>query len=407
MTRLTLFLALGTAFLLVACVVGADAQPTAKLPADVDAVVKGDTEFALDLYARLRAREGNLFFSPSSISTALAMTYAGARGETATQMAKTLHISLPQDRLSPATGSLLQHLNRVGQKQGSQLNVANALWGQLGYHFRPEFLKLTRDSYGAGLNQVDFARQPEAARQTINAWVEKQTRDKIKELLQPDVITADARLVLTNAIYFKGDWARKFKKELTKSEPFQVTPSRKVDVPMMRQVGDFQYLDGGDFQALGLPYRGNDLSMVVLLPKKADGLAALEKSLTAAKLTECLKKLRTLEVGVILPKFRLTRDARLGQLLSAMGMPLAFRTDADFSGMTGKKELMLSEVVHKAFVEVNEEGTEAAAATAVVAQPTAARIPPTFQADHPFVFLIRDNATGSILFLGRVTDPQR
>jgi serpin B len=379
----------------------------AKTPKDVQAVVQGNTEFALALYRQLRSQEGNLFFSPYSISTALAMTYAGARGDTADEMAKALDFSLDQDRLHPAFAKLLADLNGDPKKRGYELSVANALWGQKNFGFLPDFLNLTRNNYGAGLQQVDFMGATEAARQTINAWVEKETRDKIKELLKPGVLTGDTRLVLTNAIYFKGLWANQFKKKITQVEEFHTAPGASVKAPLMRLTEHFKYLDGGDFQALEMPYQGKDLSMVVLLPKKVDGLAGLEDKLTKENLTNWLARLGKREVRVALPRFKMTKEFSLKDALQALGMRQAFVPGgADFTGMSGSgRKLFISAVVHKAFVDVNEEGTEAAAATGVVVGLTSARIIPDFRADHPFVFVIRDTRSGSVLFMGRVTNP--
>jgi serpin B len=375
--------------------------------ADVSAVVKGNNEFAFDLYARLRARDGNLFFSPNSISTALAMTSAGARGDTADEMAKALHFTLPPDRLHPAFAALLKALNAEGQKRGYQLSVANALWGQKGEGFKPDFLKLAKDDYGAGLKEVDFAHDTEAARKEINAWVERQTQDRIKDLLQPGVLDPLTRLVLTNAVYFKGDWSSPFKKDLTREEPF-LTGGGKVQAPLMHQSARFKYLDAGALQVLEMPYVGKDLSMVVLLPKKADGLAELEKSLTADKLAGWLGQAREEEVEVGLPKFQATSEFSLKDQLAALGMKKAFVPGAaDFSGMNGRDDLYITAVVHKAFVDVNEQGTEAAAATGVVVGLRATPVRPVFRADHPFVFLIRDTRNDSVLFLGRLVNPTK
>jgi serpin B len=369
--------------------------------------VKGANAFALDLYRRLRGADGNLCFSPASVSTALAMTYAGARGPTAEEMAKTLHFTLGQDRLHPALGALLDDLNRAGRARGSRLAVANALWGQKGHGFLPEFLGLTREHYGAGLQEVDFRGDSEGARRAINAWVEQQTQDRIKDLIREGVLDDNTRLVLTNAIYFKGDWASAFRKDSTRNAPFRLGGAEKVDVPLMWQSGTFGHFDGDGLQALELPYAGKDLSMVVLLPKRADGLADFEKGLTAERLAGWLRQLREQEVIVQLPRFKVTAEFRLGPTLAAMRMPLAFGDGADFSGMDGKKDQYLSEVVHKSFVDVNEEGTEAAAATAVVKAERSgeSRLTPLFRADHPFVFLIRDRRSDGILFLGRVQNP--
>lgn len=383
-------------------------QAPVPLAPETPKVVEGNNQFALDLYGKLRSEKGNLFYSPYSLSTALAMTYAGARTQTAEQMAKTLHFNLEPDKLHAAMGALYKNLNAGGQKRGYRLNVANALWGQKNFGFLPDFLNVTKTHYAAGFNEVDFAGASEAARKTINDWVEKETQQKIKELIKPGVLGTLTRLVLTNAIYFKGDWASKFKKEATREEPFHLRSDKQVKVLMMNQTGKFRYLEDETFQALELPYVGKDLAMLVFLPKKIGSLSEFEKTLIAAKLKEWLAKLQSQEVIVSLPKFKMTAEFSLAPVLSAMGMPLAFDSrKADFSGMSGSTErLFVSAVVHKAFVEVNEEGTEAAAATGVVVTTRSERVLRRFRADHPFIFLIRDNRTGSILFVGRVSNPQ-
>lgn len=392
----------------------ASPAPVKDTDPDKAAIAQAVNQFTFDLYARLAAKEGNLFCSPQSISTALTMTWAGARTETAAEMAKVLR--LPADRLArpasihAANAKLLAGLSGTREKQGYELAVANALWGQRGCKWAPDFLSVLKTGYGAGLEEVDFAADTEGARKTINAWVEKQTRDKIKDLIPPGILDDLTRLVLTNAIYFKGDWAEPFKKDETKDEDFFAAGGAKAPAPMMHQKKHFNYFDGGDFQALEMPYKGEALSMVVLLPKAKDGLTALEKSLSAEKVAEWLAKLRSTEVQVALPKFKTTAQFELNKVLVAMGMPHAFDIpagSADFSGMDGTKLLYISAVVHKAFVEVNEEGTEAAAATAVVmALRGMPAPPPEFRADHPFVYLIRDTRTGCILFIGRVANPK-
>jgi len=367
---------------------------------------EANTAFAIDLYAQLKKQEGNLFFSPYSISTALAMTYAGARGNTAAQMAEVLHFKLEPEVLHRAFGQLVADLNEQGKKGAYELAVANALWGQKGYGFLKEFLDLTRENYGAGLNEVDFAGATEAVRQRINKWAEDETRGKIKDLIPKGVLTIATRLVLTNAIYFKGNWASQFKKEATRDAPFTLLDGEKVDVPMMDQREDFGYMERETFQALELPYVGEELSMVVLLPREVDGLTALEALLTAENLSEWLPALRKRKVQVYLPKFKMTSAFESSKALKSMGMTDAFSLAlADFSGMNGGTEpLSISKVIHKAFVDVNEEGTEAAAATAVVVHGGMGA--PTFRADRPFLFLIRDNKSGSILFMGRVVNPK-
>jgi serpin B len=376
------------------------------IPADVQTVVGGNNTFALDLYARLREKEGNLFCSPYSISTALAMTYAGARAETAEQMAKVLHFSLNQERLHPAFGSLRTEIQGAAQKHKYQLQTANRLWGQKGYGFLPDFLKTLERNYGAGLKEVDFIGAREEARTTINGWVEEQTQDRIKELIQRGMLTADTRLVLTNAIYFKAAWMRPFDLKQTKEGDFTRADGKKVQAKLMHGNHRTNYYKGDTFAALELPYEEHDLSMIVLLPNAADGLPAFEKRLTAANLTQWLGKLSDRRVDVTLPKFKLTSEFLLEKVLSKMGMPIAFDGNkADFSGMTTREKLHISHVIHKAFVDVNEAGTEAAASTAVLMERLSAPPAATFHADHPFVYLIRDRRTGSILFLGRVTDP--
>jgi serpin B len=401
---------------LFACLVwpptAASPQTPPSAPTDKSEAVDGNNAFAVALYGQLRNQSGNLFFSPASISTALAMTYAGARGDTASQMAKTLHFTLPPERLHPAMGALLADLNAT--HNGYELHAANALWAERETRILDEFLKLNKVDYGAGFNQVDFKGATEAARSTINRWVEQKTGDKIKDLLQAGVLSSETKLVLTNAIYFKGEWQTPFDKEETSEEDFHLSPAQTVKAPLMERTGAYSYLNGESLQALELPYKSGELSMIVFLPNDVGGLPALERSLTASNLKQWLAKLRPVrKVIVAIPKFKLTRQFQLKDTLGAMGMPKAFEAGAaDFSGMTGNRELCISAVIHKAFIDLDEQGTEAAAATAVVMHmaimpaPDPAP-PPVFRADHPFIFLIRDNRSGSILFLGRVTDPTK
>jgi serpin B len=380
-------------------------------PADKATVVPGNTTFALDLYQQLRTKDGNLFFSPYSISSALAMTSAGARGETLAEMEKALHFP-PQDRLHPAFAALMKEINEAGQgKEAFQLSTANRLWGQKGLGFKPDFLKLTADNYGAGLEEVDFAGATEQARLKINGWVEKETRDKIKDLLQPGVLTTQTRLVLTNAIYFKGTWFSQFKKDNTKDEPFFLADGKEVKAKLMHQKERFPYAETDDAQVLALPYTGGPMRMVVILPKKKGGLADVEKALSADKLAAALGKLAPRQVEVALPRFKFTAQFSLVPELKALGMRRAFTREADLSGLTGSPDLFITDVIHKAFVDVNEEGTEAAAATAVVVgdKSDVGRPEPVavFRADHLFLFAVTDAKTGSVLFLGRVSDPSK
>lgn len=379
---------------------------------DIKAVAKGSNEFALDLYARLRAEaekeDGNLFFSPASISTALSMAYAGARGQTADEMKQVLHFTLEDNKLHPAMGALAKRL--TSSKQGLELSIANALWGQKGYEFLPGFLAVNRNCYEAGLKEVDYRTATEEARQTINKWVEDKTKDRIKDLIQRGLLTPDTRLVLTNAIYFKGTWKIKFEKKNTKKEKFHVSKEKSIDADMMKmKKPQLKYMKSDGLAALELPYQGEEFSMVILLPDKKDGLADLEKSLTAKKLDDWLSRMLKQKVDeVAIPRFKMTKDFELRETLKEMGMPTAFTfPGADFSGMNGKRDLFIGDVIHKAFVEVNEEGTEAAAATAVIMRSGSAMRPQRklFIADHPFAFIIRDTKNGAILFAGRVVTP--
>lgn len=399
-------------FLFCAILIAGSAMAFSQQPISADeAQATGDSNaFAVDLYAHLRSHPGNLFFSPESISTAFAMAYAGARGQTATEMAHVFHFTLPPDRLHPAMGALLAAIN--AKHDSYELHTADALWAQQDEHFLDAYLKLMQNDYAAGLHNVDFRTSPETVRATINQWVEQQTNDKIKNLIGPGVLTPQTRLVLTNAIYFKGKWAEPFSKGATEEAgEFHLTSTTTVKAPLMHRTGSYLYFDGGTFQALELPYQGDELAMLILLPKDTADLAALEEQFTANTAKEWVEQLRPAEKVVLtLPRFTMTQQFELSQTLAAMGMPRAFSGAADFSGMTGKPGFQISAAIHKAFVDVNEEGTEAAAATSTVMRASAMRVSPppvVFRADHPFLFLIRDTKTGPILFLGRVEDPTK
>ncbi|HWR64489.1 MAG TPA: serpin family protein [Bellilinea sp.] len=369
----------------------------------------GNNEFALELYQQLRSQSGNLFYSPFSISQALAMTYAGAKGETETQMASTLHFDLAQADLHAAFNALSATLaSRVGDSDqgGFELNIANALWGQQGFGFQPDFLDTLALHYGAGMQAVDFAAS-DAARQTINDWVAEQTKDKIQDLIPEGVLNELTRLVLTNAIYFKAAWLLPFEESATQNDTFDLLDGSEIQVPMMRQVESFGYLKAEDFEAVELFYEGRELSMVILLPDE-DQFAAFEQNLNAATLQSFIDQLAVERLDLSLPKFKVESSFGLAETLAAMGMPDAFDVvNADFSGMTGQPDLFITDVVHKAFVDVNEIGTEAAAATGVVmglkSMPTGEPI--EVKIDRPFLFVIRDVQTGAMLFFGRVVEP--
>ena len=370
-------------------------------------MARDNTAFALDLYNQLKMTDGNLFFSPFSISTALAMTYAGACENTAAQMADALHFTEKPAQLHRAMGDLISQLNTVQKETDVELSVANAIWAQKGYQFLDEFFRIVQQSYQAELNQVDFSSAAESARQAINAWVEQQTNQKIKDLLPPGVLNALTRLVLVNAIYFKGFWDNQFKSRDTREMEFWLLTEAAVKVPMMHQEHRFGYWDNDWLQVMEMPYKDESLSLIVLLPKEKTGITDLEQKLNFENMTAWQSRLRKRKVIVFFPKFKIESQFSLGQTLASMGMPDAFDPDrADFSAMVDKKELYISAVIHKAFLEVNEEGTEAAAATGVVVGVTSiAPSPPIFKADHPFVFFIRDNKSQSILFFGRVLNP--
>lgn len=399
-------------------------KPTeTSLSKDARLAACGNNCFALQLYQKLQSEQGNLFFSPYSISTALAMTYAGAKGRTQEQMAQVLcfptskdvvqKLAESQEPMSPegfaqAFGEIVKDLNARGGQGKYELRVANALWGQQDYEFLPSFAKLVEDQYGGHLERVNFVQAAEKARQTINSWVQKQTNGKIKDLISQGMLDSMTRLVLTNAVYFKGNWATQFKKDRTADEPFTLLDGGKVQVPMMNQKATFGYTETDTLQVLEMPYVGQELSMVVLLPKEVAGVGELEKALTAQNVSKWLSEVHRQEVIAAIPKFKMTQKLDMGAVLKSMGMTDAFSSAADFSGMTGRRDLFISAVIHQAYVDVNEEGTEAAAATGVTMKLTsmAPGKVPVFRADHPFLFLIRDTHSGSILFLGRTMNPK-
>jgi serpin B len=398
-------------FVLVFCAVtsawSVETETTA-INGDAKAVAEGNNQFATDLYAHLRSEKPtNLFFSPYSISMALAMTEAGARGQTEKEMAEVLHLSLAQDKIHPAFSQLRQALVSKDKTPDFQLRVANRLWGQQGFHFLPTFLQVTKKDYGAELGLVDFQRQPEQARKAINSWIEDQTQNKIKDLLGPGVLNSSTRLVLTNAIYFKAKWLHEFYEVATVDAPFHVSATKQESVKMMRQSERFSYGESDGVQIVELPYDGGNVGMLILLPKRIDGLAALEKRLTNEKVKKWSANLKPRLVELSLPRFKMTAELSLGDVLASMGMKQAFSDRADFSGMSTQEPLLISAVIHKAFVDVNEIGTEAAAATAVAATlDEAPEESVLFRADHPFVFLLQDRETGSILFMGRLANPK-
>ena len=392
----------------VAVIVAVVLQVRTATGSEINTLVEGNTAFALQLYAKLHSQDGNLAFSPYSISSALAMTCAGARGETAQQMEQVLHFDQSQADLSPRFHQLDKALKSA--KGGNELNIANSIWPQKKYPFQKDFLNLLRQDYGAIVTPLDYEHNAEQARATINRWVDGQTRHKINEIIGPGVVDSLTRMVLVNAIYFKGTWATPFPEEATRSDMFYPGPDTHVTVPFMHVSDDFRYGENGQLQLISLEYVGEQLEMLILLPRNRDGIGQLENNLNATNLSAWTSTMQVEKVAVVLPKFKITSEFGLAETLRAMGMADAFDPDkADFSGMDGRLHwLYISAVLHKAYVDVYEKGTEAAAATTTLMESSATLTvdrTKQFRADHPFIFVIRDSTTGSILFLGRVTQP--
>jgi serpin B len=368
----------------------------------VASVVYANNQFAFEMYLQYNEDEDNIFFSPYSISVALAMTYEGARGQTASEMQSVFHF--PEDDIVRRAAFAKLYNEYNGNDTDYLLSTANALWTQKDYKFLTEYLNLIEQYYMGEATDLDFIGKPEESRVTINNWVEERTNDKIKDLIPTGAIDAYTRLVLTNAIYFKGDWAVQFDEKDTHEADFKVNSEKTVKAQMMSLSGEsFNYTVTDTAQIIELPYKGDDLSMLILLPKE-DCLDSLEESISTENLNLWRSNLKEKEIDVHMPKFKLETKYSMSDTLKKMGMPTAFsETEANFSGMNGKKDLHISSVIHQGFIEVNEKGTEAAAATGVIMRTSS--ISPTFYADHPFMFLIQDNETGNILFLGRVVDP--
>ncbi|XP_064409373.1 leukocyte elastase inhibitor isoform X2 [Latimeria chalumnae] len=378
---------------------------------DLKFLTSANTNFALDLFKKLNEtnKSGNIIFSPLSISSALAMVYLGAKGNTATQMEQALHF----DKTSDVHSGFQTLTFDINQRNASyQLKLANRLYGEKTFKFVADFLRPTKEFYGAELEAVDFSNAPEMTRQQINSWVENKTEGKIQKLLAEGILNNLTRLVLVNAIYFKGNWEKKFDASHTHDRPFKLNKNESKPVQMMSQKGRFKFTFIPEYSTfvLQLPYVNKDLSMFILLPRNIDdnstGLEKIERELTYDKLMDWInpEKMDENEVTVMLPRFKLEKNYDLNSVLISLGIQDAFsNSQADFSGMSGAKDLFLSKVVHKSFVEVNEEGTEAAAATGAVMMLRS--LPLQIIADHPFLFFIWHNKTCSILFYGRFSSP--
>jgi serpin B len=375
-------------------------------------VVDANNQFAFDLYSKYESKEGNMFFSPYSISSALAMTYEGAKGKTAAEMQSVLHLSNDKATIHSGFADINTGLNKADKSY--QLSVANALWAQKDYPFKQDYFDTVNTYYGGKVANLDFVKETEKSRVTINTWVENNTNDRIKDLIPKGLITNDTRLVLTNAIYFKANWTNKFDAKDTSDEQFKLGSGDKITTSMMYQTTFFNYSENDETQMLEMDYLGNDLSMLIILPKE-DNLSQVESGLTIDELNTLKKDMKTYNVKVTLPKFKFETKYFMKQDLIDMGMPTAFDgSQADFTGMwtrQNNENLYISQVIHQTFIEVAENGTEAAAATAVIIMETSSvqieqEPVVVFNADHPFMFIIQEKATGNILFMGRLSDPR-
>ncbi len=378
---------------------GSDAQ-------GVMQVVEANNRFALEMYTSMSENDdGNMFFSPYSISAALAMTYEGAKGQTADEIKSVFHF--PESSvLRPNFASIYNDINNGGWDY--EMRTGNALWVQEDYELLEEYMHTTETYYGGKATNLDFVKMPEESRQTINSFIEQQTNHKIKDLIPSGALNAMTRLVLTNAIYFKGTWVWQFDLSDTRDRDFHMTSDESVKAPMMymdNEDAEFNYADTGSLQILELPYKGGKISMLILLP--AEDIESIEDNLTIENLEEWKGAMReTVLDGIYMPKFEFDAKYTMNDVLTRLGMPTAFLPpEADFSGITGSRDLFISKVIHQAYVKVDEQGTEAAAATAVIMEFASAMPTNIFMADHPFIFIIQDNETGNILFMGRVNDP--
>jgi len=383
----------------------------AAVPSDTEVrnIAQENNAFAFDLYKEITKKEqGNLFFSPFSISTAMAMTYAGADGSTAEEISKVMHFGPNTLAFHKSYGNYLSVLDQNAEGH-IQLRIANKLWGEQHYAFNSEFIDINASAYKSSLKKVDFMSAWEASRVQINSWVARKTEDRIKDLIPQGALTTDTRLVLTNAIYFKGDWLYAFKKKDTKPRKFYTSNNTTTTVDFMNYKGGLNYFENQTYKMLRLPYKGKQQSMVIVLPHKPKDLEKVE-SLQSSKLLQQVWYSGMPEVIVSIPKFKMTKPLGLKNHLKTMGMLDAFKDGANFSKMTPTNDLYISDVLHKAFVEIDEKGTEAAAATAVVMTiesmaPSQPEKPKKFIADHPFLFYIIDDKTQAILFMGRIMNP--
>jgi serpin B len=407
MVRFLMMMVLAICLLLGVELRNAGGRPVIRL--DNSAFLGGNNQFAIDLFRAIRSRPGNVSLAPASVSAALAMTYEGARGQTAGEMARVLH--LPADREAVHSGfrELIARLNGDGNERPYRLASTNSLWGEQRDHFLPDFTRTLADVYQAELHSVDFRNAAEAARRAINTWVDGKTNHLIPELLASGDVRSDTSLVLVNTVYFKGSWVYPFAKAATAPADFHLADGSKISVPTMRPTHRLSHAQGDGFGLLELPYKGGDLAFDIVLPDDGVPLDKVESNLSLPQLRQAIDLLGERDVALTMPRFKVTAGAELSKPLSGLGMATAFTRHADFSGIDGTRELYLSKVVHQVVVNLDEEGTEAAAGTAAIVTRAMARVsvPLVFRIDRPFLYLIRDVKTGTILFLGRVADPTR
>jgi serpin B len=376
---------------------------------DISLLSQGNTAFAVDMYKKLSGNEGNVFFSPYSISLALAMTWGGAQGQTETDMASVLHFPFSQTKLHPAFNALDLALNRHASESGFDLHIINQLWGEKTYTFLPKYLKLVSLDYGASMNLLDFIGNPEPSRLVINQWMSDKTNQRINDLIPQGIINADTKLVLTSAIYFKAQWADTFSSSETHDNVFYRSEGDTITTKFMLHGGIYGTMSNADYQAIELPYKGHETSMLIILPEPGK-MAVVEANLSTEFLSAIKYPLEKSNVLLNIPKFKFTTESiKLAELLKSMGMSIAFSDMADFSGIDGTGGLNIGDVIHKAFVAVDERGTEAAAATTVIMRPSLspASQPQIFKANRPFIFLIRDIQTNAVLFMGKLNDPTK
>lgn len=377
----------------------------------VQDIAEANNEFTFSLYKQLGEDLTNLVFSPYSISSALAVTYAGARGKTALEMAEVLWFAKDQDAFHPVFKAFTDSIFLSGKEEGTEMNIANALWVEENYQIIQDFLDLATDYYGARAENVSFKTNEdlEKSRQKINRWVENKTNDKIKELIPQGILDELTRMVITNAIWFNGNWLNPFEKSRTSPSIFHISRDKTVSTDFMHQEKETGYYEDDDVQAIELPYKGGKMSMLIILPKDIDGWKLLGRLLSTERLAVITKGIEQHKIDMAIPKFTYESEFNLKEILFKMGMEQAFTNDADFSGLTEDNDLRIDDIIHKAFIEVNETGTEAAAATAVtMALKTALEEEDIIQfiADHPFLYLIRDKTTGGIIFMGRFINPE-